>query len=64
MSKHYPPASHSKAQEKAALIKMCYEDPRMVENLPNFYRRLANVRDINNKAMFESYELDQIVIAA
>jgi len=43
---------------------MCYEDPRMVENLPNFYRSIVNVRDINNKPMFDYNELDTIVIQA
>lgn len=45
-------------------MQMCYDDPRMVENLPSFYRRIANVKDGHNKPIFDSWELDQIVIAA
>lgn len=36
----------------------------MVENLSSFYKRLINVKDVNNKPLFESWELDQIVTAA
>ena len=43
---------------------MCYEEPKMVENLPSFYRKVVNVKDCNNKPIFESWELDQIVNAA
>lgn len=58
------PAFSVGQKQKAALITMCYNEPRMVENLPNFYRRIVNIKDCNNKPIFEPWELDQIVIAA
>lgn len=45
-------------------MQMCYQEPKMVENLPSFYRKIVNVKDSDNKPLFESFELDQIVIAA
>ena len=51
-------------QDKQLLMQMCYQEPRMVENLPKFYRKIVNVKDCDNRPLFESWELDQIVIAA
>ena len=44
---------------------MCYENPKMVNNIPAFLRSLVrNVRDEHDRLIFDYFELDQIVEAA
>lgn len=59
-----PQTGNSAVMDKNILVQMCYQEPRMVENLPNFYRRIVNIKDCDGKPLFDYNDLDQIVIAA
>lgn len=44
---------------------MCYDNPKMVLNIPAFLRSLVSkVKDENNNLIFDYYELDEIVNSA